>query len=162
MVLDGDLVVIGDSTNLNRRAMIAKKLAKQGFSNIEPIECKTAFATAKELMTNSGMKRFMATLDFLERCMSGIGRADFVKAVASRKAGGKLGTAQFGNLVDLGLTLQNGAGFDSCLALIESIQPTDNDICLPTRNVFRNAIGLEDRDFRRKRGSDRCTVAGTE
>jgi AAA domain len=153
MVLDGDLVVIGDSTNLNRRAMIAKKLAKQGFSNIEPIECKTAFATAKELMTNSGMKRFMATLDFLERCMSGISRADFVKAVASRKAGGKLGTAQFGNLVDLGLTLQNGAGFDSCLALIEAFnQQTTTyvfrrEMLSAMRSALKIAISGENADL---------------
>jgi hypothetical protein len=39
MALEGNLVVIGDPMNLNSRALIAKKLAKQGFSNIEPIEC---------------------------------------------------------------------------------------------------------------------------
>jgi DNA helicase-2/ATP-dependent DNA helicase PcrA len=133
MMLDGDLVVIGDPTNLNGRAMIAKKLAKQGFSNIEPIECKTVYAAAKKL-TTSGTKRFEGTLDFLAKCMSGISRADFVKAVASRKAGGKLGTAQFGNLVDLGLTLRNGAGFDSCLALIEAFNQH------PTTHVFRREM----------------------
>jgi DNA helicase-2/ATP-dependent DNA helicase PcrA len=113
--------------------MIAKKLAKQGFSNIEPIECKTVYAAAKKL-TTSGTKRFEGTLDFLAKCMSGISRADFVKAVASRKAGGKLGTAQFGNLVDLGLTLRNGAGFDSCLALIEAFNQH------PTTHVFRREM----------------------
>ena len=133
MMLDGDLVVIGDPTNLNGRAMIAKKLAKQGFSNIEPIECKTVYAEAKKL-TTSGTKRFEGTLDFLAKCMSGISRADFVKAVASRKTGGRLGTAKFGHLVDLGLALHSGAGFDVCLALIEAFNQH------PTTHVFRREM----------------------
>jgi hypothetical protein len=120
MALSGNLVVIGDPTNLNGRALIAKKLAKQGFSNIEPIECKNIYAAAKKLKTSSGVKRFEATLDFLEQCMSGISRADFIRAVGSRKTGGTLGTAKFGDLVDLGLALQNGAGDQGCLELIES------------------------------------------
>jgi DNA helicase-2/ATP-dependent DNA helicase PcrA len=134
MALDGDLVVIGDSTNLNGRARIAKMLAKQGFSNIEPIECKAIYTAAKKLTSNSGMKRFEGTLDFLEQCMSGIGRADFVRAVASRKLGGTLGTAKFGNLVDLGLTLQSGAGLNACLALIEAFNQQ------PTTYVFRRQM----------------------
>jgi DNA helicase-2/ATP-dependent DNA helicase PcrA len=153
MVLDGNLVVIGDSTNLNGRAMIAKKLAKQGFSNIEPIECKTVYAAAKKLTTHSGMKRFEGTLDFLEQCMPGIGRADFVRAVASRKAGGTLGTAKFGNLVDLGLTLQGGAGFDACLALIEAFnqQPTTyvfrREMLSAMRSALKIAISGENADL---------------
>jgi len=134
MALEGNLVVIGDPTNLNGRALIAKKLAKQGFSNIEPIECKNLYAAAKKLRANSGIKRFDATLDFLEQCMSGIGRADFVRAVASRRAGGALGTAKFGHLVDLGLALQNGAGDDGCLALIQAFNQR------PTTYVFRREM----------------------
>jgi hypothetical protein len=91
MTLEGELVVIGDPINLNGRALIAKNLAKQGFSNIEPIDCKSVYAAAKKLETDNGQKRFEATLDFLEQCMSGISRADFVRAVASRRTGGKLG-----------------------------------------------------------------------
>ena len=134
MSLDGNLVVIGDPTNLHGRALIAKKLAKQGFSNIEPIECKSLYAAARKLKANSGIKRFDATLDFLEQCMSGLGRADFVRAVASRRAGGTLGTANFGNLVDLGVALQTDEGDDRCLALIEAFSQR------PTTYVFRREM----------------------
>ncbi len=119
MARDGNLVVIGDPINLAGRALIAKRLAKQGFSNIEPVECKSLYAAAKKLKANSGSKRFDGTLDMLEQCMSGVGRSDFVKAVASRKGGGTLGTAKFGPLIDIGLALQEGAGDDICLALIQ-------------------------------------------
>lgn len=134
MALEGDLVVIGDPINLNGRALIAKKLAKQGFSNIEPVECKNVYSVAKKLMANSGPKRFDATLDVLEQCMSGISRADFVKAVTSRRGGGTLGTTKFGSLVDLGLALQNGAGDEVCLALIDGFSSR------PTSYVFRREM----------------------
>jgi hypothetical protein len=134
MTLEGELVVIGDPINLNGRALIAKNLAKQGFSNIEPIDCKSVYAAAKKLETDNGQKRFEAMLDFLEQCMSGISRADFVRAVASRRTGGKLGTAKFGNLVDLGLALQSGVGDDVCLALIESFTR------LPNTYIFRREM----------------------
>jgi DNA helicase-2/ATP-dependent DNA helicase PcrA len=119
MTLDGSLVVIADPANLNGRALIAKKLGKQGFSNIEPIECKTAYAAATKLQASSGAKRLDTTLDFLEQCMSGVGRAEFIKAIASRKAGGSLGTAKFGALVAVGMALDQGAGDEMSLALIE-------------------------------------------
>jgi DNA helicase-2/ATP-dependent DNA helicase PcrA len=134
MTLEGELVVIGDPINLNARALIAKKLAKQSFSNIEPIDCKSVYVAAEKLDTDNGQKRFEATLDFLEQCMSGISRADFVRAVASRRTGGKLGAAKFGNLVDLGLALQTGAGDDVCLALIESFTR------LPNAYIFRREM----------------------
>ncbi len=116
---DGNLAVIADPANLNGRALIAKKLGRQGFSNIEPIECKTVYAAAKKLAATSGPKRLVALLTFLEQCMSGVAQGEFLKAVASRKAGGKLGRAKFGDLVELGLTIDQGAGDEVCLALIE-------------------------------------------
>jgi DNA helicase-2/ATP-dependent DNA helicase PcrA len=134
MALEGNLVVIADPTNLNGRALIAKKLAKQGFSNIEPIECKTIFTAAINLKANGGEKRFDATLDFLEQCMSGIERADFVRAVMSRKVGRKHGMAKFGDLVDLGLSVHGGAGDETCLALIEAFSRR------PTTHVFRREM----------------------
>ena len=54
MALEGNLVVIGDPTNINSRALIAKKLAKQGFSNIEPIEYKTILPRRPSLQASRG------------------------------------------------------------------------------------------------------------
>jgi UvrD/REP helicase N-terminal domain len=163
MTLEGELVVIGDPINLNARALIAKKLAKQGFSNIEPIDCKTVYTAVKKLETDHGQKRFEVTLDFLEQCMSGISRADFVRAVASRRTGGKLGTANFGNLVDLGLALQSGAGDDVCLALIESFTRLPNTyLHLSPRDAIGDAIGLEDDKRRRNSKIGRCDLVCAE
>jgi hypothetical protein len=134
MAADGNLAVIADPTNLNGRALIAKKLGRQGFSNIEPIECKNVYAAAKKLSTGAGPKRLVAILDFLEQCMTGIGRADFVRAVASRKTGGTLGTAQFGELVTIGLALDQGAGDETNLALIDGFAQR------PTTYVFRREM----------------------
>jgi DNA helicase-2/ATP-dependent DNA helicase PcrA len=148
MALDGDLVVIGDPTNLNGRALIAKRLAKQGFSNIEPIDCKNLYSTAKKLKSGSGLKRVEATLDFIVQCMSGIERADFIRAVASRSAGGTLGTAKFGDIIGLGVDLQSGGGDDECLALIEAFYQR------PTSYIFRHQM------FSAMRSALKMTTAG--
>ena len=134
MALEGNLVVIGDPMNLNSRALIAKKLAKQGFSNIEPIACPTIYGAAAKLKDNEGAKRLKATLDFAGNCMSGIERAAFEQAVTARKAGRKMGAAKFGDLVDAGVALYDGAGDEACLALIEGFS------CRPTTYVFRREM----------------------
>jgi len=110
MNLDGRLIVIADPTNLEGRAQIAKRLAKQGFSNIEPLDCKSLFSSAKAIENASDATRLQMALDFLVKCMIGVDRSPFKTAVASRKAGGKKGTAQFGELVDLGVALAGPGG----------------------------------------------------
>ncbi len=135
MSLDGELVIIGDAKNLNGRALLAKKLAKQGFSNIEPIDCKSVYAAGNKLQSTVGANRFAATLDFLEQCMSGVERAAFESALISRKAGRRQGTAKFGSLVDLGIALHDSTEqFDACLALIEAFDQR------PTTKVFRREM----------------------
>jgi DNA helicase-2/ATP-dependent DNA helicase PcrA len=131
---DGNLAVIADPANLNGRALIAKKLGRQGFSNIEPIECKTVFAAARKLASTSGPRRLIALMTFLEQCMSGVARGEFLKAVASRKVGGKLGRAKFGDLVELGLALDQGGNDCVCLALI------DGFAAQPTTFIFRREM----------------------
>jgi hypothetical protein len=148
MALDGNLVVIGDPVNLNGRAMIAKRLAKQGFSNIEPIDCKSLYTSARKMKSGNNQKRFEATLDFIKQCMSGVDRADFIKAVASHKNGGRLGTAKFGDLVGLGLALVEGGRDNECLALIEAFQQR------PTTYVFRQQM------FSAMRSALRMTTTG--
>ena len=104
---NGNLVVIADSVNEGARAAIARSLGKQRFSTIEPVECKAIFGATRKLAKTNGPKRLEATLDLLEKCMTGIGRAAFEKAVGARKLGRKLGEAQFGTLIDLALALQH-------------------------------------------------------
>ena len=122
MNLDGQLIVIADPTNLEGRANIAKVLAKQGFSNIEPIDCKSLFKAAKALEDSSAASRLSAALDFLEKCISGLGRSKFEKAVQSRKAGGKLGTAEFGDLIDLGIVFEREGGGRYLLELFDQFE----------------------------------------
>jgi hypothetical protein len=130
----GDLVVIGDPINLASRTLIARKLAKQGFSNIEPLSCKDLYIFAEKLGVHSGLKRFDATMNFLQACISGIELSEFNKAVAARNMGGRRGEAKFGLLVDMGLALQRGAGDAVCLELIQGFSAR------PTSYVFRREM----------------------
>lgn len=126
MALDGRLVVIADPTNLEGRAQIAKSLAKQGFSNIEPLDCKSLFGSAKKIETASDATRLQAALDFLVKCMIGVNRSDFKTAVASRKAGGKKGTTKFGELIDLGVALEGPGGERYLLELFKEFERRSN------------------------------------
>ena len=126
MKLDGRLVVIADPTNLEGRAQIAKRRAKQGFSNIEPLDCKSLFGSAKAIETASDATRLKAALDFLVKCMIGVNRSPSLTAVASRKAGGKKGTAQFGELIDLGVALECLGGQRYLLDLFDGFEERTN------------------------------------
>jgi DNA helicase-2/ATP-dependent DNA helicase PcrA len=121
----GRLVLIDDPVNLNGRALMAKKLAKRGFSNIEPVDCKSVFSAAKKLETAAGGQRLVAAMDFLGACVSDVGSKEFLKAVASRKIGGKLGTTRYGDLIPLGVALEQSAADTDCLALIEGFSERD-------------------------------------
>jgi hypothetical protein len=123
-------------------------LAKQGFSNIEPIDCKNLYAAARKLATGTSQKQFDATVKFLSQCMSGIRKAEFVEAVASKKAGRARGKAAFGDLIEHGLALQDGAHLRDCLALIEGFSQ------LSTTYVFRRQM------FSAMRSALRMTVDG--
>jgi len=121
----GRLVLIDDPVNLNGRALIAKKLAKRGFSNIEPVDCKSAFSAARKLDVSDGPQRLIAATGFLAACISDVGAKEFLKAVASRKLGGKLGTARYGRLIELGVALDKTATDQACLELIEAFSARD-------------------------------------
>src|SRR5690606_31326896 len=55
-VRDGEkLVVIGDGANLKARATLAQKLAKYGFTNIEPVGCKDLFDQAADIGSLTGL-----------------------------------------------------------------------------------------------------------
>jgi hypothetical protein len=63
----GNLIVIGDSTSENKRLALAQKLAKQGFTTIEPIGCETLYSAAKKIDKTNGVERLKALLDFASK-----------------------------------------------------------------------------------------------
>ena len=130
----GPLVVIADAANEGARAAIAKSLGKNRFSMIEPVDCGALSAAARRLQTNDGAKRLTATLDFVEKCMTGSSRSEFDKAVIARAAGRKLGEARYGALLDQALDLKSTASDSACLGLIEGFSD------LPGTHIFRREL----------------------
>lgn len=134
MSLNGRLVVIADPVNLEGRAQIAKGLSKQGFSSIEPIDCKSLFASAKAIDAAPDTTRLVAVINFLGKCMTGVSKSMFLKAVESRRKGGKLGKKQFGELIDIGVRVTEPDGEHSLPDLFEAFERTD------TVYVFRKEM----------------------
>lgn len=95
----GNLIVICDSTNENRRASLAKKLAKQGFSTIESVSCKTLHSAAKAIDEAPDATRWKLVLDFASKCMTGAEKTALEKAVDARQQGRRQGQAKFGALL---------------------------------------------------------------
>jgi hypothetical protein len=118
----GNLIVIGDSKNVNRRSALAQKLAQQGFSNIEPVRCKDLFAAAKAIDGSTGIGRFEALLTFAGKCMTGTDKAELERAARARQQGRRLGQAKFGDLLPLtDLIIQTGAD-DAMLGFLQAMQ----------------------------------------
>jgi hypothetical protein len=134
MNAEGNLVVIADAVNEGGRAQIARALGKQRFSTIEAVDSKTLYAAAKRLATTDGVKKLQAILDMLERCMSGIARAEFEKAVASHRSGGRLGATKFGVVIKFALALERSCATDTCLALVDAFS------AMPGTHIFRREM----------------------
>ena len=135
MALDGRLVVIADPANLKGRANIAKSLSKQNFSNIEPISCKCLFDSAKELDAALDGTRLEATMNFLEKCMTGLRKSDFLKSVHSHRKGGNLGKTQFGELRDIGVRIDKSDGAHGLPSLFEAFEKS-SAVYLFRRELF--------------------------
>ena len=118
----GNLIVIGDSANMNSRAELAKKLAKRGFSNIEPISCKDLFAASRGMQNTVGMERFKAVLTFVSKCMTGTEKAAFERAVQSRLDGRSQGQAKFGDLFPITDTIIRHGTYEAMLAFLDRMQ----------------------------------------
>lgn len=115
----GNLIVIGDSTNENRRSTLAQKLAKQGFSNIEAIGCKTLHSAAAVIDKTHGVDRLKALLGFVSKCMTGSDKTALEKAIDARQRGRRLGQAKFGSLFPLAdAVIANGGD----MAMLEFLQ----------------------------------------
>lgn len=131
---DGPLVVIADAANEGARAAIAKSLGKNKFSTIEPIDCGALAIAAHRMKANDGNQRLTATLDLIEKSMTGASRSEFAKAVVARASGRRVGEARFGTLLDHALDLSRTASDAACLALIEGFAD------LPTTHIFRRQM----------------------
>ena len=116
---DAQLVVIGDPANINVRAALAQKLAAVGFSNIEPLGCKHLYAFAKKIETAKGFTRLERVLDFICACMIGAEKTAFIKAVKSHQGGKKLGAANFGDLIKIGIAVAEGTADEAVFELMQ-------------------------------------------
>ena len=104
------------------RAALAKLLAKEGFSNLEPLGCKTLANAAKRIDGSSGIERFYALLDFAGECMTKTERSELRKAIESRRIGRRQGKAKFGALFPFieGVTETGSAG--SMMRFLEALR----------------------------------------
>jgi hypothetical protein len=118
----GRLVVIADPVNLEGRAKIAKDLCKQGFSNIEPISCKILFSSAKAIDLATDFTRLEIAMKFLEKCMTGLSKSSFLKAVESRQKGGNWGRTRFGAMRDIGMRVIASDGVHGLPDLFEAVE----------------------------------------
>jgi superfamily I DNA/RNA helicase len=119
---DSRVIVIGDPTNINARAAIAKQLAAVGFSNIEPFACKHLYEFAKRIETAKGFTRLEKTLEFICACMTGTDKSKFLSAVKSHQLGKKLGAAKFGELIKTAISVAESDSEEAVLELMQGFQ----------------------------------------
>lgn len=119
---NGNLIVIGDSANVNGRAYLAKSLAKKGFSNVEAINCKELYAAGKTIEQAVGIESFKALLAFVSKCMTGTEKAALEKAVQSRIAGRRQGQAKFRELLPIIDEIVSAKSDKAMLAFLQAMQ----------------------------------------
>jgi DNA helicase-2/ATP-dependent DNA helicase PcrA len=119
---EGSLIVIGDGANMNARTALAQKLAKRGFSNIEPMTCKDLYQAAKAIQDAAGIERFQALLAFVSKCMTGCEKSELEKAVRARLTGPRQGQAKFGDLFPVTDELIRTGSDDAMLAFLRAMQ----------------------------------------
>ncbi len=118
----GSLIVIGDSANTNARTLLAKSLATQGFSNIEPMDCRELATTVETIQGSTGMARFVAVLDFASKCMTGTENAKLKQAVQARASGGRRGQKKFGDLFPITDKMIQSGSDEAILAFLTAMR----------------------------------------
>jgi DNA helicase-2/ATP-dependent DNA helicase PcrA len=101
---------------------LAQKLARQGFANLEPIGCKALQMAAHALDRCTGLARAKAVIDFASKCMTGVDRADLLRALDARQQGRRLGTSKFGALFPLSDQVISGNSEQALLNLLDALQ----------------------------------------
>jgi hypothetical protein len=114
----GNLAVIGDPVNIYARTSLAQKLARAGFSNLEPINCTRLYSFAQKIEAASGFDRLEKAVDFVCACMTGAEKSLFLKAIRSRDNGKKPGSTYFGDLIPAGLAIVEGSDAGMLLRLL--------------------------------------------
>lgn len=143
---EDELVVIGDPVNLNARALLAQKLSSRGFTNIEPIDCRTLVTAAERIENAEGFSRFEAVMDFIESCMTGCSKTKFVNAVKSHQKGGSLGVTRYGApLIAVGASVAEGGSIDSIRELIEAFYEDSETNCYRREMFFTMRAALRSR-----------------
>lgn len=125
MNLDGTLVVVAQSGSDNARATIAKRLAKQRFSVVEPVSSQSLAKHAKTIANATDDTRIEVVLKFLKACVVGV-RADFANAVTSHRQGKQAGRTKYGNLIDVGDRVGKPDGRDYVVELVEGFLRRDD------------------------------------
>lgn len=133
---NGDrLVIMDDPANLNGRALLAQKLSKFGFSNIEAIGCQTLFQAAQKLDAATGQTRLEVLMEFMAECMTGTEQTEFLRSVKARQEGKRKGTAKFGSLIDIGVAIVEGAGPMAAIDLLDGFRQR-SDTYIYRREMF--------------------------
>lgn len=125
MDLEGTLVVVAQSASDSARATIAKRLAKQKFSVVEPVSSKTLAKHAKAIAQATDETRLEAVVKLLQACVVGV-RRDFIDAVTSHRKGGHAGRNKFGNLVDVGDSVGKPDGLNHVFELVDGLLRRDD------------------------------------
>lgn len=126
---DGKVVLIASGKAEGTRVGFAEKLAKLGFTVIEPLDSKSLLVAAKKLDKANDSKRLSAALDFLGSCMVGLERSEFETAVTSRMSGRKAGQKKFGGLIDLGVAVGLADGRDKFMSLFLGFRKREGVDC---------------------------------
>ncbi|MBA8907492.1 UvrD-helicase domain-containing protein [Aminobacter ciceronei] len=116
------IIVIADAKNAGSRSGLAKMLGASGFTNIEPVECKTLAAAVRNIGKSSGEQRLEFVMGFISDCMTGAEETPYLKAVVSHRQGGKLGQKKFGDLIATGIATVKNEDLASVLALMEGFR----------------------------------------
>lgn len=134
---------------MNARAALAQKLAKQGFSNIEPISCKELYAAARAIQGSAGIDRFKALLTFVSKCMTGTDKAELEKAVQARLAGRTLGQARFGDLLSIIDGVMQTSSDEAMLNFLKAMQERTRTYLFRKEMFFAMRSALQIKSTRR-------------
>lgn len=125
MGLEGTLVVVAQSASEGSRANIAKTLAKQKFSVVEPVSCKPLAKHSKSIERADDAQRLNRVMDFVRLCVVGV-QADFVSSVKAHQEGRRAGRTKYGGLIDIGDRVAQANGMTHVPDLVEGLLARDD------------------------------------
>jgi DNA helicase-2/ATP-dependent DNA helicase PcrA len=141
------LMVIADPVNINARTAIAGKLARLGFSNIEPVGCAPLYSFAEKIDAATGIARMNHVLDFANRCINGLNRTQLDRAIESHMKGGNLGRAKYGAILELAAAVSASDDDKAISRLLAALSDVSgvNVYCRERYSSFRRAFETKQR-----------------